>query len=237
MGKNPSITGETPAIPEAGKDPRTALSAVYEQLYARFGPQHWWPGDGPFEMMVGAILTQSTAWTNVEKAILNLKNAGALSPGALIRIDQAELAGLIHPCGYYNAKAKKLKAFLEWLGRRCCGSLEVMLRETTGRLREELLGVYGIGEETADSILLYAAGRPVFVIDAYTRRIIDRLGLKPSGNEYRCYQSLFENNLPPDPTLFNEYHALFVAQGKDVCRKKPLCEKCCLKAMCRFKAG
>lgn len=236
MGKKPSINEGRQTIRNAGTGPKTVLLAVYEKLFACFGPQHWWPGEGPFEVMVGAILTQSTAWTNVEKAIRNLKNAGVLSPGALIRIDQEELAGLIHACGYYNAKAKKLKAFLKWLSDCCCGSLEVMFRGDTGKLRQELLGVYGIGEETADSILLYAGNRPVFVIDAYTRRIIDRLGLKTGGNEYRHYQSLFEDNLPLDAALFNEYHALFVAQGKEVCRKKPLCEKCCLKALCRFKA-
>jgi endonuclease-3 related protein len=210
------------------------LLDAYERLYRCFGPQHWWPAESHFEVVVGAILTQSAAWANVEKAILNLKKADALSLQALRTIDQAELAALIHSCGYYNAKAKKLKSFAEWLGSHYGGNLEDMFYYSTTGLRKELLAVHGIGEETADSILLYAGNRPVFVIDAYTQRIIDRLGLKPRGDKYRHYQDLFMKNLPADPEMFNEYHALLVALGKDVCRKKPLCMKCCLRTLCRF---
>jgi endonuclease-3 related protein len=209
------------------------LADIYRRLYARFGPQHWWPADGSFEVIVGAILTQNTAWTNVEKAIYNLKAAGKLSPRALRDIPETELAALIRPAGYYNAKARRLKAFADWSGERYNDSLEKMLSGDIQIVRRELLGVYGIGEETADSIMLYAGNNPVFVIDAYTCRIIDRLGLEPPGNGYGAYQSLFMLNLPPDARLFNEYHALLVKLGKEYCRKRPLCEGCCLREGCK----
>src|SRR3990170_2414680 len=152
------------------------LEDIYQRLIKTYGPQHWWPAEEPFEVMVGAILTQSAAWRNVEKAIANLKAAKALSPAALRQIDLAELAALIHPCGYYNVKARKLKAMAEWFGLCCQDDICKLRAIRTDRLRQELLGVWGIGEETADSIILYAAEQPVFVIDAYTRRIIDRVG-------------------------------------------------------------
>jgi endonuclease-3 related protein len=207
---------------------KRALPDIYRKLFKRFGPQHWWPAGEPFEVIVGAILTQSTAWTNVEKAITNLKAAGKLSSRALRDMPLTELAALIRPSGYYNVKARKLKAFTAWFGQRYNNSLNKMFSGDTALLRKELLDIYGIGDETADSILLYAGNKPVFVIDAYTRRIIDRLGLSPQNNSYAAYQSLFMSNLPPDAALFNEYHALFVRLGKDFCRKQPLCEKCCL---------
>ncbi len=199
---------------------------------ACYGPQHWWPADEPFEVIVGAILTQSAAWTNVEKAIANLKAAGALSPPALRQLPASEIAELIHPSGYYNAKARKLKAFVDWFGAEFNDSLDSMAGSDTASLREKLLSVHGIGDETADSILLYAAGKPVFVIDAYTRRIVDRLGLTPKGNSYAAYRALFMDNLPHDTRMFNEYHALLVQLGKDACRKKPRCEGCCLRGIC-----
>lgn len=210
------------------------LLDIYNRLLSYYGPQHWWPGDGPFEVIVGAILTQSAAWTNVEKGIANLKMAGALSPQALRDLPPSRLAELIHSCGYYNAKAAKLKAFAEWFGKRFDDSLEKMFACDTGLLREELLEVHGIGEETADSILLYSGNKPVFVIDAYTRRIIDCLGLEPRGAKYADYQELFMCNFPHDIQMFNEYHALLVALGKNVCRKnKPLCKVCCLSESCK----
>jgi endonuclease III related protein len=209
---------------------------VYQRLLKHFGPQHWWPGEGPFEVIVGAILTQSTAWTNVEKGIANLKKAGALSPQTLRGLPSSELAELIHSCGYFNAKAAKLKAFADWFGRLFDDSLEKMFAGDTGPLREELLKVHGIGEETADSILLYAGNKTAFVVDAYTRRIVDRLGLKIEGSKYSDYQKLFKDNLPQDVRLFNEYHALLVALGKNYCRKSnPLCEECCLREFCQRK--
>ena len=201
-----------------------------------YGPQHWWPAKEPFEVMVGAILTQSAAWRNVEKAITNLKAAGVLSPQALRRLSLSELAAIIRPSGYYNAKARKLKSLVQWLGEYQ-DNLDDLFAHSTDHLRQELLSVYGIGEETADAIILYAANKPVFVIDAYTRRIVNRLGLAPEGNSYAAYQALFRDNLPVDPALFNEYHALLVCLGKDVCRRSPLCRQCCLHDDCEFGAS
>jgi endonuclease-3 related protein len=202
------------------------LTEIYRRLFERFGPQHWWPAEELFEVIIGAILTQSTAWTNVEKAIANLKAAGVLSAKGIRQLPEAELAALIRPSGYYNVKARKLKAFAEWFWEQYGDNLQTMFSADTALLHEALLGVYGIGEETADSILLYAGHKPVFVIDAYTRRITDRLGLAPHGNSYAAFQSLFMSSLPPDAALFNEYHALLVALGKDFCRKQPLCGRC-----------
>ncbi len=208
------------------------LMEVYNRMLAKYGEQRWWPGDSPFEVMVGAVLTQSAAWTNVEKAIANLKNAGVLSPAALREMEQDELAKLVYPSGYYNAKARKLKALAEYLGGRYDDDIEAMATSDAARLREELLAVYGIGEETADDILLYALAKPVFVIDAYTRRVFSRLGLGDIGDSYQKFQSMFAGGLKPDPELFAEYHALIVRLGSEVCKKKPLCEECCLLDVC-----
>jgi endonuclease-3 related protein len=205
------------------------LLSIYNRLFVRYGPQHWWPAEEPFEVIVGAILTQSAAWTNVEKGIRALKQAHVLSAEGLRKLSQSELAGLIHSCGYYNAKAAKLKAFVHWFGQNYDDSLERMFARDTSSLRAELLEVHGVGEETADSILLYAGKKPVFVIDTYTRRVIDRHVIDPGGEKYSDYQRLFMDNLPPDTELFNEYHALMVAVGKNYCRKnQPWCEECCL---------
>ncbi|MDD5038327.1 MAG: endonuclease [Dehalococcoidales bacterium] len=210
------------------------LQDVYFRLLERYGPQYWWPADEPFEVMVGAILTQSAAWINVEKAITNLKAAKALSPHVLRTLRPSDIAALVHPCGYYNVKALKLKSLACWLGEYCGDNLDKLFASSIGKLRQQLLSVYGIGEETADSIILYAANKPIFVIDAYTRRIISRLGLTPDGNSYAAYQALFMENLPADVRLFNEYHALLVCLGKRVCRGRPLCQQCCLKNICYF---
>ncbi len=183
-------------------------------------------------MIVGAILTQSAAWVSVEKAIANLKAAEVLSPKALRRLPLPEIAALIHPCGYYNAKALKLKSFARWLGEHYDDSLDKLWADKVGHLRQQLLSIHGIGEETADSIILYGAGKPIFVIDAYTRRIINRLGLAHESNSYTAYQTLFMHGLPTDAELFQEYHALLVCLAKDVCRRRPLCYKCCLKSIC-----
>ena len=211
------------------------LQDIYHRLFTTYGPQHWWPAEEPFEVMVGAILTQSAAWLNVEKAIANLKAAGALSPQALRQLSLPEMATLIHPCGYYNTKARKLRSLAHWLGECCQDDLDRLFHHSAEWLREQLLSVYGIGEETADSIILYAADKAVFVIDAYTRRIIDRIGLAPDNHSYAAYQALFRDNLPADARLFNEYHALLVCLGKSVCRNRPLCPPCCLSNMCRFR--
>ncbi|MDD5339056.1 MAG: endonuclease [Dehalococcoidales bacterium] len=161
------------------------LEDIYERLFARYGPQHWWPAETPFEVITGAILTQSAAWTNVEKAIKNLKQADALKPDALRNIPQDKLAKLIHACGYFNAKARKLKAFAEWFGEGYNDSLKRLFAVETNPLREKLLRVHGIGEETADSILLYAGNKPIFVIDAYTRRIMGRVAEALHGQSRR----------------------------------------------------
>jgi len=211
-----------------------SLEDIYRRLLERFGPQHWWPAEEPFEVIVGAILTQSAAWGNVEKAIGNLRGAGALSPRALRKLPRAKLAELVYPCGYYNAKALKLKAFALWLGNHYGDDLDRLFALDADDLRQQLLSVHGIGPETADSIILYAAGKPVFVIDAYTRRIISRLGFAPEKESYAAYQALFTDNLTPDAQMFNEYHALLVCLGKNVCRRRPLCEGCCLGDICRF---
>jgi endonuclease-3 related protein len=210
-----------------------ALLEIYHRLFARYGPQHWWPAETPFEVIVGAILTQSTAWGNVEKAIDNLKAAKALSPQALDSLPIDNLSRLVYPSGYYNAKALKLKSFVYWLGQSYGHSLDRLFAEDIDRLRQGLLSVSGIGPETADSIILYAAGKPVFVIDAYTRRIFTRIGKAPNSNNYQGFQSLFMDNLPHDVRLFNEYHALLVRLGKDVCRRRPLCQQCCLNDLCQ----
>lgn len=207
------------------------LIEIYRLLLNRYGSQHWWPADSPFEVIVGAILTQSTSWVNVEKAISNLKQAGALNPSTLRGLPVGTLAELIRPSGYYNAKAAKLKSFVEFLGEIHKDSLESLFSLDMSQLRSELLDIHGIGPETADSIILYAARRPVFVIDAYTVRILNRLGIGPARNDYPAFQALFMENLPADEAMFNEYHALLVRHGKEVCRKAPLCDQCCLKSL------
>jgi len=208
------------------------LLNIYQQLLACYGPQNWWPAQEPFEVIVGAILTQSAAWGNVEKAITNLKSAEALSAKTLRQISLPELARLIHPCGYYNAKALKLKTFAHWLVGYD-DNLDKLFAADTCHLRQQLLSVHGVGPETADSIILYAANKPIFVIDAYTRRIVNRIGLAPDRNSYAAYQELFMNNLPADTRLFNEYHALLVCLAKNVCRSRPLCSQCCLNSICQ----
>ncbi len=211
-------------------DVRGVLKDFYESLYASLGPQGWWPGRTRFEVIVGAILTQNTSWANVEKAVANLRRARALSPRRMHALSIHELAGLIRPAGYFNIKAKRLKAFLNHLFDSYGDgpeNLKRLLSRRTDALRRELLSINGIGPETADSILLYAAGRPVFVVDAYTKRMLLRHGLVGEGAAYQDIQRLFMENLPHDAGMFNEYHALIVRVGKDYCRaKKPLCDRC-----------
>jgi len=206
--------------------------AAYGRLQAAYGPLHWWPGESPFEVVVGAILAQNTAWRNVTKALDNLRSAGVWSIDAIQSVQQDRLAAIIRSSGYYNTKARKLKEFAAFITRDFRGDLEVCLVLPTDELRARLLGVWGIGEETADDIVLYAAGKPSFVIDAYTRRAIDRLGWSVPGNRYSDYQSLFHDRLPADAELFNQYHALFVRHGARTCRPTPTCETCCLRDIC-----
>lgn len=210
---------------------REILTEIYALLLKRFGPQHWWPGEGQFEIIVGAILTQNTNWTNVEKAIANLKAADCLEPEKLHRINIERLAELIRPAGYFNIKAKRLKNLLNWLFDNYDGKLENIEAVATSRLREELLSVSGIGPETADSILLYAFERPVFVVDAYTARIAARHNLIEPPFDYAELQRLFADNLDEDVQTFNEYHALLVRCGKEYCRPKARCAGCPLEKL------
>ena len=215
--------------------PSELLPEVYRRLYAAYGPQEWWPGDSPFEVIVGAILTQSTAWGNVEKALASLRAAGCWSFEAIAALPEPELAAIIRSSGYYNAKARKLQAFANHALERHGGDLDRMFAHDVGELRTELLSIHGIGEETADDIIVYAAEKPSFVIDSYTRRVIDRMGLAPPGRNpgYGKYQALFQDNLPAETPLFNEFHALLDHHAKVTCVKTgPRCPGCCLADLC-----
>jgi len=206
---------------------RRRLLRLYRRCYAHFGPLHWWPGDSAFEICVGAILTQNTAWTNVEKAIANLKKAKLLNVRAMHGAPPAVLAEAVRPSGYYNQKARKLWTFAEHLGRRHHHSIMHLLRQPLDALRIELLSLNGIGPETADSMILYAAEQPIFVVDAYTRRVLYRMGLLPADADYHELQALFHRCLPPEVELYNEFHAQIVYLGKEFCRKsKPRCAAC-----------
>lgn len=205
---------------------KRAVTEIYRNLYKAFGPQRWWPGDTPFEVAVGAILTQNTNWGNVEKAINNIKKQRALNAGSLQKMPDKKLASLIKPAGYYNVKTKRLKNFLNFFMNHYKGSINKMKHEDALFLRKKLLNVNGIGHETADSILLYALGKPVFVIDAYTKRVLTRHNLVSEKADYHEMQELFHDNLPKNTKLYNEYHALFVRLGKDYCKTKPRCEGC-----------
>lgn len=216
--------------------PAGLLKEIYRRLLDAYGPQGWWPGDSRFEMIAGAILTQAAAWRNVEQALANLRAAGIDDWPAVHRIADAELADLARPSGYYNAKARKLKAFAAHV---CCnygGDLDAMFASDTEKLRRELLGIYGIGPETADDILVYAAGRPSFVIDTYTIRIMGRVGLTPAGRDnYAGWQAMFHAAVPPDAQVYNEYHALLDRHHKVACAKNnPRCEGCCLWDICNY---
>ena len=206
------------------------LEQVYKTLRKAFGHQQWWPGDTPFEVIVGAILTQNTAWTNVEKAIRNLKQARKLSFEGLHRISPKKLAQWIRPAGYFNVKTDRLKCFMEFLQRECGGDLSKLRRESMPVLREKLLAVKGIGPETADSILLYALGKTSFVIDAYTKRIFLRHGLASEGASYDRWREIFTQALPARLDLYNDYHAQIVQTAKTHCRKLPRCETCPLRS-------
>ncbi len=202
------------------------LMEIYRRLLERFGPQHWWPGETTLEIIVGAILTQNTNWTNVEKAIVNLKRTERLSIDAIHHLSQDELAELIRPAGYYNIKARRLKNFMDWLFETYRGDLSVLEEQHESGLREQLLAINGIGPETADSILLYAFGKPVFVVDAYTCRILGRHRFLEPPVEYEQVRDLLEASLPRDVALYNEFHALFVRLGKEFCKTRPHCQGC-----------
>jgi endonuclease-3 related protein len=209
------------------------LLELYKKLYTYFGPQHWWPAQTKFEVCVGAILTQNTAWQNVEKAIANLKKVRKLSLQGMLSLSEKELAGLIRSAGYYNQKAKRLKLFCEYVKENYNGSLRRFFNKSLDELRKELLSLHGIGSETADSIILYAAEKPSFVIDAYTVRIIERVYNIRFKSRTELKQ-FFENRLPKDTKLYNEYHALLVELAKNFCKKKPLCDKCPINKKCYY---
>ena len=207
-------------------DARKTLKDAYRRLLAHYGPTHWWPGDSPFEIAVGAILTQNTAWGNVEKAIRNLKRERLLSPRRILDCPGASLHEALRPSGYFRVKARRLRSFCRYLVERHRGSVKRMARLPLDSLRHELLEVDGIGPETADDILLYACEKTVFVVDAYTRRILSRHGLCPPDIRYEDLRSLFERNLPSNLTMFKEFHGLIVYAGKDFCRRSPKCPQC-----------
>jgi len=208
------------------------LMRYFEAMSQALGPMHWWPARTPFEVIVGAILTQNTSWANVERAITKLRTARMLTPSAILAARPSRLATLVRSSGYFRQKAKKLKAFVKFLQREYGGSLERMFNTPTGELREKLLSVHGIGPETADSILLYAGGHPVFVVDAYTHRIFGRHGITDGKPQYESVRTLLEAALPRDSQLFNEFHALVVNTGKNWCRKNdPRCEECPLASL------
>lgn len=202
------------------------LMKIYRKLYQAYGPRHWWPGETSFEVMVGAILTQNTSWRNVEKAIQRLKGKAVLNPEGVHRLRKSELARLIRSSGYYRVKADRLKSFIDFLFGQYGGDLKRMEKERLEELREELLRVKGIGPETADSILLYGLKKPIFVVDAYTRRVFSRHGVVSEKASYEEIQKLFMDHLALDEALFNEYHALIVHIGKTLCKRIPRCDIC-----------
>jgi endonuclease-3 related protein len=207
------------------------LTEIYQLLFDSFGPQDWWPGQTQFEIITGAILTQNTSWANVEKAIANLKSADCLTPEKLYHLDVSELAEFIRPAGYYNIKTKRLKNFINWLFENYDGRLTNLETVDTDQLRAELLAINGIGFETADSILLYAFERPVFVVDTYTARIAFRHQIIEPDANYEQLRELFQSNLTEDTQLFNEYHALLVRVGKEFCKPKARCPGCPLEKL------
>ncbi|WP_246559401.1 endonuclease III domain-containing protein [Citrifermentans pelophilum] len=208
------------------------LLDIYARLYRHFGPCNWWPADSPFEVCVGAILTQNTNWGNVEKAVANLKRGGVLSPDGLKGVSLVALAEMIRPAGYFNVKSRRLKSFVDWLWDRYDGSIDRMSSVPLDAIRDELLAVHGVGRETCDSILLYAGNYPTFVVDAYTGRLFSRLGVIDGTADYETTRTLFMTHLQADVALYNEFHALIVLQCKEFCRKKPVCGDCILKEIC-----
>jgi endonuclease III related protein len=232
LGQMPPPGAKSLRLPSPASVPLAphTLQFYYDALFRAHGPQHWWPGRTRFEVIVGAILTQNTSWTNVERAIHNLRQQKLLSPAAMARVSPTRLARLIRSSGYFRQKARKLKAFVRFLGDVHHGSLTRMFRTPTTILRKQLLSVHGIGPETADSILLYAGKHPVFVVDTYARRILERHNLANGTESYDEIRELFQRSLPSSATVFNEYHALIVHTGKHFCRARaPLCEACALK--------
>ena len=211
------------------------LKIIYDTLYRTYGPQDWWPADSPFEVMLGTILTQNTNWANVEKAMASLRGACELTPEGILSLNSEQLESVIRPSGYFRQKAARLHGFCRFLIDEYEGDLSRLGSVPTARLREMLLALHGIGPETADSILLYALKRPVFVVDAYTSRLFSRLDLCDETAKYHVVQDMFMDNLESDTEMFNEYHALIVLHCKSRCKTKvPLCDGCSLRDFCRY---
>ena len=210
------------------------LLRFYDVLFDVFGSQHWWPGESPFEVMVGTVLTQNTNWTNVEKAIRNLKKADLLDPEKIDALDPPQLAELIRPAGYFNIKAKRLKNLVRWFCREYQGVFPALSDQPLDFLREQLLSVNGIGRETADSIILYALEKPTFVVDTYTYRILVRHGCIDPDSDYELIKEYCQTHLPEDLQLYNEFHALIVRLGKNYCKPKPRCNGCPLEPFDHF---
>lgn len=210
--------------------PAQALLQIYHSMLDSYGDQNWWPADSAFEVAVGAVLTQNTAWSNVEKAINNLKQASVLDLSSMLALPLDQLAQLIRPSGYYNIKAQRLRALCKFIDKK--GGMESLFHQDLSWLRDELLSVKGVGPETADDILLYACDKPVFVIDTYTRRLLQRHGLIQGREDYETLRLSFEEALGPDVDIFKQYHALIVMHAKVACCKKPVCEQCCMNRDC-----
>ena len=209
---------------------RNKFQRIYDSLNSHYGPQHWWPADTPFEVMVGAVLVQNTAWKNASTAISRLKEVGLMTPSAIHEISTDELSSYIVSSGYFNIKAVRLKALCQWLVEQ--GDIDQLKKLPLRSLRRDLLDIHGIGPETADDILLYALDKAVFVIDAYTRRLFSRLSLLQHDDSYENLRRGFEQALDEDVEAFKQYHALIVVHAKDICRKQPQCERCCLAKQC-----
>ena len=207
------------------------LAVLYERLMDAYGPQHWWPAESAFEVIVGAVLTQNTSWKNVEKALTGLKQAGLLDLDNIVALSREDLAELIRSSGFFNVKAMRLQNLCGWLQSQ--GGLDALAEWRTTRLRQALLAIKGIGPETADDILLYAFERPVFVIDTYTRRLLLKLGLIQGNEDYETLRQMFESCLPPDHSLYNEYHALIVRHAKEKCTLDNHCRHCYVEAPIR----
>ena len=221
------MVNPTPVAPT-----RALAMDLFRRLLAYHGPRNWWPADSGFEMIVGAILTQNTSWKNVVTALESLRKGGVWSFQQILAIPEIELAGLIRSSGYYNQKARKLRAFATIVESEFSGSTDNLFKLPAAELRELLLSMWGIGEETADDIVLYGAGKPVFVIDRYTVRLVGRLGWRIDGARYADYQASFMDILPADVELFGEFHALIDRHCSTICKTRPMCGECCLDDIC-----
>ncbi|MCH8285483.1 endonuclease [candidate division KSB1 bacterium] len=214
------------------KNTRIWLLSIYEKLSERYSPCNWWPAESSFEVILGAILTQNTSWHNVEKALKNLKRVNGLEPENIAALTGDDLINAIRPSGFYKQKAKTIKAFLEYYKCKYNYKIRNTPKATLDIIRQELLSIYGIGEETADCILLYAFNIPTFVVDEYTKRILSRVGLIETGVTKKLLKDIIENALQKNTSLYNEFHALFVNLGKEYCRKNPECQNCPLRDAC-----